>query len=171
MRAPANEIERAAALAAPWMEVATRYRDLRERTPAGDLSPDVRAFFRHTRFPPELVNSHTAWCAAFVCACLELTGVRSPRSARARDFMTYGLELVRPVYGAVLVFARGLDPAKGHVGFASWPISPLGNVWCYGGNQDNAVCARAKPRGSLLSVRWPESAPLPVGAEVKHGTA
>ncbi len=155
---------------APWMPIARSFVGLREILPSGELNPVVRGFFDATRFPKDQINKTTSWCSAYACTCLERASVRSPHSARARDFLPWGLELEAPVYGAILVFSRGLDDGnKGHVGFCAQPSITFGDVQvkCLGGNQDNQCCIRPKVIGTLLGVRWPEDIPLPNGAKVK----
>jgi uncharacterized protein (TIGR02594 family) len=153
----------------PWMRIAQRYEGLRERTDDGKLAQVVRDFFRFTRFPPHLVNERTSWCAAFACTVLEIAGLESPHSAKARHFLDWGLPLARPVYGSILVFSRGpleIDE-RGHVGFCARElVLHAGDVACLAGNQDNAVCTRRKKLDRLLGVRWPKEWPLPDGAEV-----
>jgi uncharacterized protein (TIGR02594 family) len=151
---------------APWLRTAKRFNGLREIDDQGELSPAVTEFFLCTRFPPALVNKRTPWCAAFVCAVLEQHGIAHPRSARARDFLGWGQELLYPVPGAVLVFERGQMGKQGHVAFcdlelATWNQS---TVRVLGGNQDNAVCSRRYEVENLLSARWPVGWPLPPGA-------
>lgn len=149
---------------APWLRHARQHDGLRERMADGTLNPVVRDCFRHTRFPAAMVSIRTPWCGAFACACLELADVRSPRTARARDFLDWGIALVWPVFGAALVFERG--PGGGHVGFCDRGLQ-LGalTISCFGGNQGDAACSRPQPLAALLGVRWPDGWPLPPEAE------
>jgi len=156
----------------PWLRIAHRWDGLRELDDTGELNPVVREFFRVTRFPRELVNKKTSWCAAFVCTVLELAGVPHPRSARARDFLAspHFVHLRAPVLGCVLVFERTVggvvSETYGHVGFCDRaPLSAAQlDVVCFGGNQDNAACARRKKLEHLIASLWPKGWPLPPGA-------
>lgn len=159
---------------APWMAIAERYRDLPELVD-GELNPAVCEMFRHTRFPPAMVSRNTAWCGAFACTCLEQSGIRSPRSARARDFLLWGVGLEAAVYGAILVFSRGSthqSDTRGHVTFcyATPGVDACAQLLCYGGNQSNTVCARPHATRNLLGVRWPKDVPLPADARLKGMT-
>lgn len=142
---------------APWMRTALGYVGVRELV-RGKLNPRVRQMFAHTRFPESLINAQTSWCAAYACTVLEQSGYASPHSARARDFLVYGSEIKRPVYGAIAVFSRGLDPrdGKGHVGFVVDADGP--ELLILGGNQANCVCIRQRPFGQLIGLRWPVAA-------------
>lgn len=139
-------------------------RDLGVHERLGDeLNPIVRAYFAHTKFPAKLVNLKTMWCGAFVSAKLEAAKVKSPRSARADHFATFGeavaLEDAEP--GDVVV----LDPisedsgASGHVAFfAGWNSNRFGDPLLLGGNQDNQVKIKAFPRRRVVAVRRAKTA-------------
>ncbi len=159
-----------AALYAPWMAHALQFHGVRELV-SGKLNPVVREFFSHTRFPAEQVNDKTAWCGAYASTVLDLAKLPSPRSARARDFLTYGVGLRRPVYGALLIFSRGSnapDDPRAHVAFSASETFTEGDVQvlALGGNQGNCCCVQPKLVEHLLGVRWPKGVPLPPGAEL-----
>jgi uncharacterized protein (TIGR02594 family) len=159
---------------APWLRIAHRWDGLRELDDLGELNATVREFFRATRFPRELVNKRTAWCSAFACTVFELCSIPHPHSARARDFLDspHFVALRAPVRGCLLVFERsagGLaSDLYGHVGFCDrTPLSATqADVVCFGGNQDNAACARRKKLEHLIASLWPKGWPLPPGAEL-----
>ena len=108
---------------------------------------------------PEINSDATAWCAAFVGACLEWSGVESPKSLRARSYLAWGESLSEPRDGAVTVLKRGDDPALGHVGF--FVGSHAGNVLLLAGNQGDAVSIGAFPAERVLGYRWPSAAAAP----------
>lgn len=101
-------------------------------------------------------SDETAWCAAFVCWCLEEEGVVSTRSAAARSYRDYG----RPselVPGAIVYFLP-TDPdagGTGHVAFVDRVDEMLGIVWVVGGNQRNAVSSAARRIADVAACRWP----------------
>ena len=149
---------------APWMRIAHLYRGTPELK-GGSLHPDVRHFFDATTYPRMLVTRITPWCSAFACSCLERSGYKSPHSARARAFLGWGIGLAEPVFGSVLVFARGPGKLSGHVAFADHdPTLTAGLVSAFGGNQHNAVCPMRRSFGDVIGIRWPLAADLPVGA-------
>lgn len=109
------------------------------------------------------LNAHddeTAWCAAAVCAWLEESGVKSPRSARALDFEKWGIQLVRPSLGCILVFKRITalgDPKKviaGHVGL--YVGEDANCYWVLGGNQSDSVTYARFAKNDLISARMPD---------------
>lgn len=97
----------------------------------------------------------TAWCAAFVGACLERAGLTSTRSLRARSYLEWGTPTDAPTIGAIVVLRRGSDPALGHVGFLVGMTST--DIFVLGGNQSNTVSVSAFDRGLLLGYRQPAS--------------
>jgi uncharacterized protein (TIGR02594 family) len=126
------------------------------------LNPKVRAYFKYTRFPAKLVNKKTAWCAAALCAWLERAGIRSPRSARAADFRTYGaaVALADAQPGDIVYFPPHNPDAggSGHITvFEAWETDALGKLLCLGGNQSNSVCVKTYGREGA-EVRRPPGA-------------
>ena len=101
------------------------------------------------------------WCAAFVCWALHEADYRSTRSAAARSFLGWGLDLDTPAHGSIVVLSRGANAppatvrdAPGHVGFlVGRPRQD--EVLVLGGNQADAVNVRAYPLSRVLGFRWP----------------
>lgn len=140
----------------PWLLKALSHQGCQELLPSGALNPIVRGFFSATSFPAQLINTSTAWCAAFACTCLEEAGYRSPRSAAAKSFLHWGRELATMRRGAILVFTRGAqNAASGHVGF--YVSETPTDLMVLGGNQRNCVGISRYPKDRLLSVRWPNA--------------
>lgn len=83
-------------------------------------------------------SDEVPWCAVFVSWVLFLLGLPYLKTARAADFLTYGVPVligdVRP--GDIMIFKR-----KGghHVGFYTGHHFREGFVWILGGNQSNQV--------------------------------
>lgn len=100
-------------------------------------------------------SDETAWCAAFVGACLERAGISSTRSLRARSYLEWGVAADNPEAGAVVVLKRGSDPALGHVGFLVGMTDTHAIV--LGGNQSNAVTVATFDRDLVLGFRLPEA--------------
>jgi len=103
------------------------------------------------------------WCSAFVCWAMERAGLASPGSARARDWLDWGVcvSVVHPPIGSVIVLARGgpgqpgpeVREAPGHVGFF-WSHGAPGSLILLGGNQGDAVSLGSFPVHRMLGVRW-----------------
>lgn len=119
-------------------------------------------------------DDETPWCAAFVGAMLERSGIKSSRFESARSYLDWGQLLAAPVPGCVVVFTR---KGGGHVGFAVGR-DKAGHLLILGGNQSDAVNIKAFPVSRVTGYRWPlgvavPSDPLPVlsGAEISRGEA
>lgn len=98
----------------------------------------------------------SAWCADFVSAKLEESGVRSTRSAGAASYKRWGKEC-EPKPGAVVVFGPH-DPdaaGTGHVGFIrAFPVGGLVEVCS--GNCANQVKLKKYRVADIVACRWPE---------------
>ncbi len=144
----------------PWFSVAGYFKGLSE-VRGSVTNPKIAEMFRISGHP-EIKDDETPWCAAFVGACLRLSGYRSSGSLGARSYEHFGQDLNgAPQRGCIVVFTRG-DPsaAAGHVAFFD---SENGDrVKVLGGNQGDAVTVASFPRSRVLSYRLPvETAPLP----------
>ena len=87
----------------------------------------------------------TEWCAAFVNAILEIEGIPgsetvSENPLMARSFLTWGTPVKKEDIqkGDIVVFPRGSEGWKGHVGFYV-KTTDDGKWLILGGNQDNTV--------------------------------
>ena len=103
-------------------------------------------------------DDETAWCSAAVCAWLEESGIRSPKSARSLDFLKWGVALEKPSLGCVLVFKRIVAPdtgevQAGHVGLYVGEENEY--YWVLGGNQSDRVTYQRWPKNLLISARMP----------------
>ncbi len=144
----------------PWFSVATHFKGLSEVHGSVD-NPQIVEMFRVSGHP-EVDDDETPWCAAFVGACLRLSGYRSSGSLGARSYENFGEDLKKtPQRGCIVVFTRG-DPkaATGHVAF--YDHDDGNNVVVLGGNQGDAVTLAPFPKSRVLAYRMPvETAPLP----------
>lgn len=108
-------------------------------------------------------DDETAWCGVLVCGCLERAGIRSTRSAAARSFEHYGVDVLGPLaqipLGAILVYSRPPDPAHGHVNFAVG-YTRDGKIVGLGGNQGDRVSIAPFDTGRLIAARWPRGEAL-----------
>lgn len=140
-----------------WMTIAEQEVGVREQ-PGGADCARVIEYMRATRLEdkPHALHDSTAWCASFVCWCLEQAGYENPRYAMARNFLSYG-EIVKPAdaqFGDILVFRRGKDSAHAHVCFLVLDIEGV-YYEVLGGNQKNSVCYSHECKGDLLGIRRP----------------
>jgi uncharacterized protein (TIGR02594 family) len=138
-----------------WLEIAWAEIGVQE-TSGADATPAIVGYFRDSG-RPEITSDETAWCAAFVGACLERAGIAqtiAPHEALlARSFLKVGTPIDQPRMGAIAVFSRGSNPIHGHVGFVvGWTET---DIVLLGGNQANRVSTQHYPRSRLLGLRWP----------------
>lgn len=149
-------MESAPIIDAPWLDVARGELGTAE-IPGPGNNAQVLKYFSATR--THATADEVPWCAAFACWCLERAGIDSPQSAKARDFLHWGVPLVRARPGAIMVYsadARG--PDAGHVGFFVLPRAEQSNSVAdlvLGGNQRNQVRVQPYERRRLIGIRWP----------------
>lgn len=138
-----------------WLDHAWPELGARETAGAG-ANPRIRALFRDAGHPA-VVSDETAWCAAFVGACLERAGVGGTRSLSARSYVQWGVPVASFRLGAVAVLTRGTDAAQGHVGFVVGESATT--LMLLGGNQGDRVSVEAFDKSRLVGLRWPEARP------------
>ena len=105
----------------------------------------------------------TEWCAAFVNAILEKDGIPNLNNQSkypplmARSFLYWGERVERKDVqrGDVVVFPRGLEGWKGHVGFyVETRINNGKEYWVIlGGNQENQVRYDLYPASRAIGIR------------------
>ena len=100
-------------------------------------------------------RDETPWCAAFIGWTLEKSGIPSIRSARARSYEHWGIELDEPKVGCLAVFYRNSrSSGNGHIGYFVGK-NPNGSIRICGGNQSDSVRISNYSTDKLLSYRWP----------------
>lgn len=97
-------------------------------------------------------DDETPWCASFVSWCLEQSGIKSTRSARAKSYIDFGKKLDKPTLGCIAVFTR---TGGGHVAF--FVSESATHVRVLGGNQGNKVSIADYSKENLLGYRWPSA--------------
>ena len=142
----------------PWLVKAMSQAGIRETR--GGETPQIMRY--HAKVDPSgawLNEDEDPWCASFASWVLDESGMVSPLTARARDFLGYGEELGHWRRGCLVVLSRGSNPAHGHVGFV---LDVVGDqVVVLGGNQSDSVNVAIYPASRLLGWRWP----VPVGGD------
>ena len=133
-----------------WLAEAWAEHGIRE-VPGASSNPRIVRLFRDAGHA-EVTNEATAWCAAFVGACLARAGLRPTGSLLARSYASWGRPLETARTGAIAVFSRTEDPALGHVGFVVG--ESVDRLMILGGNQNQAVTVAAMPRARLVALRW-----------------
>jgi len=102
----------------------------------------------------------TEWCAAFVNAVLDETGVAGSSSVSnypltARSFLKWGTKVSEPEPGDIVVFPRGNSSWQGHVGFylKTLEINGVDYYMILGGNQSNKVSIVPYRASRALGIR------------------
>ncbi len=111
----------------------------------------VKYVFTKTNFGP-LRGVTPPACAATICAALEDTGMKSPRSAAAKDFLKYGQECNEPKVGAIAVMS--FVPGHFHVTCIRRVVNDE-LIDCLGGNQAGKLQTVTYYRKSIKALRWP----------------
>jgi uncharacterized protein (TIGR02594 family) len=137
-----------------WMQTAEKElaRGVRE-LPGVQHNSRILEYHDATSF--RATSDEVPWCSSFVNWCFQQNGYEGTRSAAARSWLLWGQE-IEPEYGAVVVLARGGNPALGHVGFFT-DRRPDGKILLLGGNQRDSVSIAAYPHERVLSYRWPKN--------------
>jgi N-acetylmuramoyl-L-alanine amidase len=159
---------------APWMTVAQQElrRGVIEDRGTGQSNPRIEEYHATTG---RKQSDDVAWCAAFVSFCMEKSGnalviSQNLRSARAADWLKWGVGITEPTWGAVCVLRPLVPKSSGHVGFLT--ASDATTVTLLGGNQrdshgNESVNEQRFSKADVRSYRWPEL-PL-VGTDARPG--
>lgn len=138
-----------------WLIEARKHIGLRE-TKGSQHAPEIVQFWKDIK-RGGIKDDETPWCAAFVGAMLERSGIKSSRFESAKSYLQWGDLLTQPVVGCVVVFTRD---GGGHVGFVVGQDAQ-GHLLVLGGNQGDAVNVRSFPRSRVSGYRWPTGFMLP----------
>lgn len=143
-----------------WIEIARKYIGTREIKGA-QHEPRILRWWKLIK-RGGIKDDETPWCAAFVGGVLEEAGIISSRFESAKSYLTWGLRLLSPVNGCIVVFERN---GGGHVGFVVGR-DKNGNLLVLGGNQGDAVNVKAFPLSRVAKggYRWPSNVPVPKAA-------
>jgi uncharacterized protein (TIGR02594 family) len=143
-----------------WLAEAVSNLGVKEINGKSD-NPVVMQFYKDCGHP-EIEHDETAWCAAFVGACLKRSGKPVARpvdlNLMARSYLKYGTPC-KAKAGAIFVMARGRPPS-GHVGFVL-EVHPDGRMTTLEGNVSNQVKKVIRPQSDALGFRWPPEAKEP----------
>lgn len=133
----------------PWLDIARRYIGLTE-IPGKQHQPVILRWLRELR--AWWAEDETPWCGTFTAAVMREAGVELPRHwYRARAWLDWGVPLMDPAPGCVVVYERG---GGGHVGLVVGR-DPAGRWLTLGGNQGNRVSVAPFDPQRVLGFRWP----------------
>lgn len=128
-----------------WIQWARKQIGQRE-VPGVASNPVIQAWYHLTTLPEYLWTDSTAWCAVFVNAALMLNNIKTIRSARAFDWLTYGAGVSTPQKGDLVIFDFS------HIGFYIDDAGG-GKINCLGGNQSDMVNITSFAKSSIRAYR------------------
>lgn len=140
-----------------WLTIAEQELGQRE-IPGDEDNPRILEYAQTTSL--EAHDDETPWCSAFINWVMEQSGLLLTRSAAARSWLTWGIPLAGPEWGAVAILSRPPNPASGHVGLVEGIVG-VDRVAILGGNQGNAVSVAVFSRSRVLAYRWPNTVAMP----------
>ena len=148
-----------------WYAEAERLMGIRE-TPGAASNPTIIGWARSLGgwVASAYKTDATPWCGLFVGHVIAATLPQEPLPANplsALAWAKFGRHLAAPALGAICVFTR---TGGGHVGF--YAGEDAGAIHVLGGNQSDQVCIIRKSRAQLRDMRWPATAPTPIGGRV-----
>lgn len=98
-------------------------------------------------------DDEVAWCAVYVGRTLKRCGLPYLSTAAAQDYLKYGVSVMIPEHGDIVVFDRG--HGKGHIGFFCGFSHDQKMVYVIGGNQGNQVSLAPFAVDKVLGYRRP----------------
>jgi len=103
-----------------------------KEVPGAADNPEIASWYHLTTLPKSYWHDSTAWCSVFCCAAMELNNIKSPRSALAFAWRTWGKKAATPQKGDIVIFSFS------HVAFY---LSGHGTgiIKALGGNQADSV--------------------------------
>lgn len=132
-------------------KTALSYVGLKEDTSKTKHNPEILKFFEVIG-QKWVKDDETAWCAAFINACLVMNNFEQTGKLTARSFLNYGESTKEPQIGDIVVFWRSSRNSwKGHVGF--YISEDEKHIYCLGGNQSNMVSVAPYLKSQLLGYR------------------
>lgn len=140
----------------PWIQEA--FKDYFESEIKGEKhNPKILSMWKDAKLGG-IKDDETPYCSGAVSAWLERAGIKSERTAWARNYLNFGEKLVEPRFGAIVVFERG---SGGHVAFVTGITEDGSDIKALGANQADAVNERMFPVSRVLGYRQPEGFVLP----------
>ncbi len=132
----------------PWLRKARREVGVAE-VPGAQANPRIVEYFKCVTY--HATSDEIPWCAAFVSAMLEWSGVESTKSAAAKSYLTWGVPVEKPTAGSIVVTER---QGGYHVGL--YLHETPDRITLLGGNQSDKVCEASFPKSLVKAYRMPD---------------
>jgi len=154
----------------PWLLLAEGLRGVKE-TPGRDVHPFL-AYMAQRLELTGFQDDEDPWCTGFISFLFRITLSEEPlpkATMWSRAYQRWGVGLVRPVPGCVVVSWRG-ESIEADLGHASLYLetTSYGFHRTLGGNVENGVGESLIAPEKIVpgGFRWPRTYPLPPEAEV-----
>ncbi len=144
----------------PWIEHAKHAIGIKE-IKGNKHHPEIVQYWKDIK-RGGIKDDETPWCAAFVGAMLERSGIKSSRFESAKSYLDWGVIIKEPVDGCIVVFSRN---GGGHVGFVVGEDTN-GNLLVLGGNQKNAVNVASFNKSRVKGYRYPRNSVIPLSLSI-----
>ncbi|MDQ0783388.1 hypothetical protein [Chryseobacterium sp. W4I1] len=144
----------------PWMEIAIAEAKVYGGKDEGTIDSRIKTY--HKDGGGTDAGSGTAWCASFVCWCIEQKDLPSPHSAGSRMFLTSAkAEKCEAFFGAVAIFSdcnsTGTNiETSGHATFVFGKLPGTEIYACLGGNQSDKLKMSSYNCSGNVFVSWKE---------------
>ncbi len=126
---------------APWMEVAVAQYKLWGGADESVIDDTIN-YHKEIGLGgfKDMTGNERPWCASFVNFCIKSAGYAHSGSPGSQSFLSSKnfYEIEKPVYGALVVYTKITDTAKGHVALAYCKIKG-GDIAILGGNQGDTL--------------------------------
>lgn len=148
-----------------WMREARRYLGMKE-VPGPKSNPIILGFAKKLGgwVASYYTDDDIPYCGLGLGYCIAVTLPQEPLPGNplsALAWKTFGVPLVKPALGAILVFPRD---GGGHVN--QYAGEDATHYFGLGFNQSNSVTVARKLKADCIAIRWPKTAPLPTGGPV-----
>jgi uncharacterized protein (TIGR02594 family) len=132
-----------------WIEIAEK--EIGQKEMKGDKdNPRIVEYFTATTSKAK--HDEVAWCSAFVNWVMQKAGYDGTKSAMAKSWINWGVNVKKPLYGAIAVFDYG--ETGGHVGFI---VGKQGErLLILGGNQSDQVKTSLFKKGKIAAYVFPK---------------
>ncbi|MDR6464370.1 hypothetical protein [Chryseobacterium sediminis] len=144
----------------PWMEIAVAEAKVYGGKDEGTIDSRIKTY--HKDGGGTDAGSGTAWCASFVCWCIEQKDLPSPHSAGSRMFLSSAkAEKCDVFFGAVAIFSdcdsTGTNiETSGHATFVFGKLPGTEIYACLGGNQSDKLKMSSYNCSGNVFVSWKE---------------
>jgi uncharacterized protein (TIGR02594 family) len=137
-----------------WFVVAESLLGSHEKQGINEENPIVSDIY--AIFSAKTDQDEKTWGAAFVGACLHLSGFQSSHALTASSYQSFGKQLSQPVKGCIVLLkpAVSLQASSGHVAFFSH-VGEDDKIYCLGGHHPESVSLAGFNRAYVRGYSWP----------------